>query len=61
MVSSLTRGSAVPSNIRFTLLSPAIDSSTWEKGKSVPQKILSRSVMRYSWAVISVFQNCQGR
>src|SRR4029079_1731032 len=61
IVSLPTRGSAVPSTSRLTPRRPAIDSSTLEKGKSVPQKILSRSVMRYSCAAIRMFQNCQGR
>ncbi len=57
----LTRGSIVPSTCEFTFRRPAMDSSTWENGKSVPQKILLHSAMRYSWAAIKVFQNCHGR
>ncbi len=50
MVSCDTRGKPLFSTIRLTLRNPSIDSPTSENGKSVPQKILSRSAIRYSSA-----------
>jgi hypothetical protein len=59
MTSPAIRGSLVPCTTAFTLRIPAMVSSTPEKGKSVPKKILS--VTLYSCAVARIFQNCQGR
>jgi hypothetical protein len=49
----------VPATTSLTARMPASEFSTVENGKSVPNKILS--AIRYSCAVIMMFQNCQGR